>query len=173
MHNNPSAASSAAEHASTRSFGTTSPKNVTAGLMRPVPQTPHGRDVCRSPLMSSTAASASGRSAAPSRAEPTTPAIIRVARRQRGVILAAARLCSARHALDPIATPVEGYHVPRARGFVKTVDVLRDDLLHDAGLLELSNGEMRVVWLRRRKGRIPVWTSTSELWGLALMAWSD
>ena len=42
MHNNPSASSSAAEHASTRSFGTTSPKNVTAGLMRPVPQTPQG-----------------------------------------------------------------------------------------------------------------------------------
>ena len=67
---------------------------------------------------------------------------------------------------------MEGYHVPRTRGFVKTVDVLRDDLVDNASLLELSNCEMRVVRLRRRKGRIPVWTSTSELWGLALMAWS-
>ncbi len=77
--------------------------------------------------------------------------ISRVARRQRGVILAATRLCSARHALDPIATPVEGYHVPRARGLVKTVDVLGDDLVDDARGLELSNCEVRVVWLRRRK----------------------
>ena len=67
---------------------------------------------------------------------------------------------------------MEGYHVPRARGFMQPIDVLRDDLVDDAGRLELSNCEMRVVRLRSRKGRIPVWTSTSELWGLALMAWS-
>ena len=62
MHNNPSASSSAAEHASTRSFGTTSPKNVTAGLMRPVPQALHGAMSVK-PEMSSTAASASAVSA--------------------------------------------------------------------------------------------------------------
>ena len=62
---------------------------------------------------------------------------------------------------------MEGYHVPRARGLVQPVDVLGDDLVDDARGLELSNCEMRVVGFRRRKGRIPVWTSTSELWGLA------
>ena len=67
---------------------------------------------------------------------------------------------------------MERYHLPRARGLVKTVDVLRDDLVDDARGLELSNCEMRGIGLRSRKGGIAVWTSTSELWGLALMAWS-
>ena len=50
---------------------------------------------------------------------------------------------------------MEGYHVPRASGFVKTVDVLRDDLVDDAGGLELGNCEMPVVGFRSCEGGIP------------------
>ena len=64
------------------------------------------------------------------------------------------------------------YHVPRARGLMQPIDILGYHLVHDAGGLELSNCEMRIVGFRSCEGRIPVWTSTSELWGLALMAWS-
>ena len=54
---------------------------------------------------------------------------------------------------------MEGYHVPRACGFVQPIDVLRDHLGNDAGLFQRRHREVSIVGLSRRKGRIPVWDS--------------